>query len=118
MRVGVGYSENPDTMMGGIQAATAAIKEGGQSQPCDLGLLFATARHDPQLLREAVASVVGPSVPVVGGAAAGAISNQQFGYAGDQIILAAFWLEGVKFKVQSEGGADRRGRRNRPAAGP
>ena len=104
MRVGVGYSENPDTTMGGIQAATEAIKEGGLNRACDLVLMFATARHNPEILRAAVASVVGFSVPVVGGGAAGAISNRHFGYAGDQIILAAFWLEGIDYKIHIEGG--------------
>lgn len=104
MRVGVGYSENPDTTMGGMQAAMNALKQAGREGPCDLVLLFSTARHDAGLLRDAVASLVGPTVPIVGGAAVGAISNDQFGYAGDQIIMAAFWLDGAECHILSEGG--------------
>ncbi|MDR1921635.1 MAG: diguanylate cyclase, partial [Candidatus Adiutrix sp.] len=103
MRVGVGYSENPDTTMGGMQAAMNALKQAGQEKPCDLALLFATARHDARLLRDAVISVVGPATPIVGGAAVGAISNDHYGYAGDQIILAAIWLEGVGCEIVVEG---------------
>ena len=104
MRVGVGYSENPDTTMGGLAAAMKALKEGGRSMPCDLVLLFATAHHDARLLREAVASVVGPRAAIVGGGAVGAITNDRFGYAGDQIILAAIWLEGAGCDILTEGG--------------
>ncbi|UQZ90191.1 hypothetical protein C4J81_13665 [Deltaproteobacteria bacterium Smac51] len=100
MHAGVGFSENPDTVMGGMQAASEALKEAGRSGPCDLVLLFATARHDAPTLREAVASVVGRDVPIIGGASTGAISNTAFGYAGDQIILAAFWLDGSGYNLE------------------
>jgi hypothetical protein len=62
------------------------------SAPCELVLLFATARHDAQILRDAVASVVGPSALILGGGALGAITNDRFGYAGDQVALGCFWL--------------------------
>ena len=85
MHVGVGYSELPDTAAAGREAALEAVKRAGRSTPCDLALLFATARHDAGRLREAVASVIGPAAPIVGGGAVGIISNDRFGYAGDQI---------------------------------
>lgn len=95
MRVGVGYSDNPDTAAGGAQAAREALQQAGAGgEPCDFVLMFATARHEGQALRNAVASVLGEAVPVVGGGAVGAICADRFGYAGDQIVLAAFWLEG------------------------
>ncbi len=103
MRVGVGYSENPDTLSAGRQAADEALRQTGQEKP-DLILLFATARHEARVLRSAVASVVGESVPIVGGGAVGAISNSRFGYAGDQVILAALCLEGVQCSVLVEAG--------------
>jgi len=104
MQVGVGYSENPDTVKAGVQAAQNALRQGGRDRPCDLLLLFATARHDARILRDAVASVVGASVPIVGGGAVGAITNDQFGYAGDQIVLAVLWLDEIQCQVIAEGG--------------
>lgn len=104
MRVGVGYSENPETAPAGVQAARDALAQAGEGRPCDLVLLFATARHDARILRDAVASVVGESVRIVGGGAIGAISNDRFGYAGDQIIMAAFWLDGASCDILAEGG--------------
>ena len=104
MHVGVGYSDNPDTSMAGMQAAMSALRQASHGEPCDLVLIFFTAKHEAGVLREAIEAVVGPSVPIIGGAAVGAISNDRFGYAGDQIILAAFWLEGGGCNFIAEGG--------------
>ena len=103
MRVGVGYADHPDTAAAGRQAALEAMKRAGRDTPCDMALLFATARHDAQILRDAVASVVCASVPIVGGGAVGAICNDRFGYAGDQIGLALLWLEDVRCDLLAEG---------------
>ena len=104
MRVGVGYSDNPDTNMAGMQAAMSALRQASNGESCDLVLLFFTARHEARILHDAVEAVVGQDVPIIGGAAVGAISNDRFGYAGDQIILAAFWLEGATCNIFAEGG--------------
>jgi len=104
MQVGVGYSDNPDSVMGAVEATTSALKEGGRSGLANFALLFATARHDAEVLRQAVGAVLGGSVPIVGGAAAGAISNRYFGYAGDQIIIAIFWLDKSTCNLQIQGG--------------
>jgi len=69
-----------------------------------MALLFSTARHDQAALRAAVASVVGESVPIYGGGAAGVITNSYFGYAGDQIAAACVWLDGVGCEALVEGG--------------
>jgi len=104
MKVGVGYSDNPDTTAAGIQAAQMAVSQAERADPCDLVLLFSTARHDPSVLRESVVSVVGESIPIYGGGAAGIITNEYFGYAGDQIAVACFWLDGVRCDAIAEGG--------------
>lgn len=106
MRVGVGYCDNPDASMAGRRAATIALEQVGLAQTCDLVLMFSTSRHAPHLLREAVASVVGLEVPIYGGGASGAISNDEFGYDGDQVILAAIWLEESKCDILVQGGLD------------
>lgn len=106
MRVGVGYSDNHDASMAGVQAAMNALKDVGPDLPCDLILMFATAKHDAGVLRDAVCSVVGGAVPIVGGAAVGAITNDNFGYAGDQVILAAFWFDKVRCDILAEGGLE------------
>ncbi|SBV92114.1 Diguanylate cyclase (fragment) [uncultured delta proteobacterium] len=104
MRVGVGYSENPETAAAGRQAVLSAQEQAGRNDPCDMVMLFATARHDAVILRQAVADIVGEAVPVVGGGAIGAITNDAYGYAGDQIVLALLWLEGSRCDIVTEGG--------------
>lgn len=106
MLVGVGYGDSPDTMAAGKGAATEALEQacagGADPGPCDFVLLFSTANHEPELLRDAVRSVLGPEVPVVGGGASGAMCNDRFGYAGNQIVLAAFWLTRVRLDFYAE----------------
>ncbi|MDR2869337.1 MAG: FIST C-terminal domain-containing protein [Deferribacteraceae bacterium] len=97
MRATVGFSDNPDTIAAGEQAALAAI--GGEAHKPDLVLLFSTARHDPAILQKSVASVIGAAVPIYGGIAIGAISAERFGYSGDQLVLAAIWLEGASYEA-------------------
>ena len=104
MRVGVGFSDNPDTLVAGREAALEAVRQADRNGPCDLVMLFATARHDAWVLRDAVASVVGPSADIVGGGAVGAMVNDRYGYAGDQVAMAAIWLEGVTCDILVEGG--------------
>lgn len=104
MLVGVGFSDNQDSITSGIQAATEALEQSGAKNlgPCDLALLFYTAAHDPELLAKAVRAVLGADTPLVGGGAAGTISNDRFGYAGSQIGLAAFWFSGMDVKFYAE----------------
>jgi len=104
MKVGIGYSDNPDSNTAGMQAANMAIAQAGRKDICNMVLLFSTVRHDQQVLREAVASVIGESVPIYGGGAAGIITNEYFGYAGYQIAMACIWLDGVGCDVLVDNG--------------
>ena len=104
MQAGVGYSDLPDSVAAGRQAAEKAVLMSGRQDPCDLALLFGTFRHDQDILREAVASVIGADVPVYGGGAIGVITNDDYGYAGDQVGIACLWLDGSSFSVLAEAG--------------
>jgi diguanylate cyclase (GGDEF)-like protein len=55
-------------------------------------------------LREAVSSIVGDSVPIYGGGAVGIITNDIYGYAGDQAGVACLWLDGSRCDVLTDGG--------------
>ncbi len=106
MRVGVGYSDNPDSFTAGKQAITEALSKVGQAGPCDFVLLFCTARHEQQNLRNGVVSVVGNFTRIYGGGAVGIITNDKFGYAGDQVGVACFWLEDSACTILVEGNMD------------
>jgi signal transduction histidine kinase len=90
-------------MAAGKQAAEEALLRAGHG-PCDLALLFCTARHNQQVLRAAAASVLGESVRIFGGGAVGIITNESFGYAGDQVGVACIHLEGARCDVLTDGG--------------
>jgi small ligand-binding sensory domain FIST len=104
MRVGVGFSDNPDTAEAGAEAACEATRAAEADGPCDFAMLFTTTRHDAAALTEAVRRVIGDRARIVGGGAAGIITNDRFGYAGDQIGIACFWLDGASVDIFSEGG--------------
>ena len=104
MRVGVGYSDIPDSTVAGKQAAENAMLMSGREEPCDLALLFSTSHHDPEILREAVSSILGEGVPIYGGGAIGVITNDAFGYAGDQVGIACLWLDGLTGSVLTDNG--------------
>ena len=106
MQVCVGFSEVPSSCEAGREAALAALSNSARDDTCDMVLLFCTARHDVQALRDAVASVVGSTVPMYGGGAAGIITNDQFGYAGDQVGIACIWLEGAECNAFCEPGME------------
>jgi len=103
-QAGVGYSENPDSALAGKEAAEQAIAMAGRRDACNMVLLFCTARHDQQILREVVSAVVGDSVPIYGGGTAGVMTNDAYGYAGDQVGVACLWLDGARCDVLIDGG--------------
>ena len=104
MKVGIGHSDNPDSYAAGTQAASMAVNSAGRDGACDMTLLFSTARHDQIILRAAVTAVVGEGVPIVGGGAVGVITNDYFGYAGDQVAAACLWFDGVGCEFIYDGG--------------
>ena len=103
MQVGVGVSEAQDSYTAGEEAIKMALAKAKRSDPCDIVLLFATATHHPKELRSAVAAKVGHDVAIVGGGSIGIITNNYYGYAGDQVGVAAIWLDGVGCELYSEG---------------
>jgi hypothetical protein len=103
VHVEVGFSDNPDTTAAGIDAAREAISKARRVDACELVMLFATVSHNASVLSDAVRSVVGNGARIVGGGAVGVITNDRYGYAGDQMGLACFWLDGADVDIFSEG---------------
>ncbi|MDR0577100.1 MAG: diguanylate cyclase [Candidatus Accumulibacter sp.] len=104
MQVEVGFSDIPNSATAGRQVAEQAVRASGRQDPCDMALLFCTARHDQRSLREAVASVIGSSARIYGGGAVGIITNKTFGYAGDQVGIACMWLDGSRCDALTDHG--------------
>lgn len=86
-RAGTGYSEKPYSREAGIEAARVAMDAAGIDE-CDLVMLFSTSKHDPVELRDGVREVVGSRPRLIGGYAAGIITNDRLGYEGHQVGVA------------------------------
>ena len=99
MRVGVGYSNRQDTDEAGREAVEQALAQANRDDPCDLVLLFSTTSHDPAYLHSVISDSAGGQPVLLGGGAVGAITNRHFGYAEDQVGLAAFWLDGLTYDL-------------------
>ena len=102
----VGFCDNPDSACAGREAVRAAMALANRADPCQMVLLFATARHDAETLYAVVRDAVGPSALVVGGGAVGVITNTHYGYAGDQVGLALIWFDQVQCELMVESGLD------------
>ncbi len=65
MRVGVGYSENPNTALAAEEAVKEALAQSARLHgeelygPCSLVLMFSTAQHDAKLLHASVSAKAG-----------------------------------------------------------
>lgn len=92
MKVGVGYANCADARTAGREAATRAMAAGGIRRS-DLLFAFIAGTVAPAAFLEGVRSVVGESVPVVGGSAIGVITPREISYSGHPCGLLA--LEGV-----------------------
>ncbi len=104
MQVGVGYSDSPDSAIAGKQAAQSALERAGRQDACDMVFLFGAAPHNQEILRQAVAEETQNTDRIYGGGTVGVITNETFGYAGDQVGVACFWLEGVECDVLLDDG--------------
>lgn len=104
MQVSVGYSDSPDSKLAGKKAAQEALDKANRNDDCSLVFLFSTARHNQKVLRDEVAALVGSGCPIYGGGAVGVITNEKFGYAGDQVGVACIWLQEAEFSVFTEYG--------------
>jgi hypothetical protein len=102
-RAGVGFSENPRSWDAGAEAATAAMSKAG-TRHCDLAILYSTEKHDAAQLRDGLRSVIGPSARLIGGYAAGIITNDQLGYEGHQVGVAVIASDSLQIEMFIERG--------------
>ncbi len=97
-RAGIGYSEETDSHEAGVEAAQSAL-ERFDGETIDQALLFSTSRHDPAILARAVKSVIGETVPLMGGYAVGIITNDALGYDGYQVGIALIASDTCRFEL-------------------
>ncbi len=101
-RVGVGQSADADSWTAGQMAARNAMQSASLER-IDLALVFATAKHRPAPLRDAIRDVIGPEPRIVGGNAVGIITNDSLGYDGTEVGVALFSSDSVHFQTSIAG---------------
>lgn len=104
MKFSVGYCDNPNSVEAGKAAVKSAFEKSERDDAPSFVLLFSTSSHDTTALFYAVSSSVGKKVPIYGGGAVGIITNDTFGYAGNQVGVALVWAEDTKWQILAEVG--------------
>jgi len=106
MKAGVGYSNGENSYSCGKAAAEAAVQTGGIRRP---GLVFAFCHgnHDHRAFLGGLRSVVGDSVPVVGGSSIGVITNNDLSYERFPTGVAVLEAGGIHCRVGSAGDVNR-----------
>ncbi len=102
-KVGVGYSEDTKSYEAGAEAARAALLDADVAA-CNLVLLFATEKHNPQRLRDGVRSMVGSAARLIGGYSMGIITKDRLGYDGYQVGMAVLSSDSVTVDMFIETG--------------
>lgn len=103
MRVGVAFQDTADSFRAGAESVREALAHAKLSA-CDLVLVFSTAGHDNESLRDGIRSVTGPATRLIGVDAVGALTNHRLGYGGYELGVAAFALDDVRCHVIAETG--------------
>lgn len=102
MKAGVGYAESEDALFSGKQVAENAMRDGGIEEPC-LVLAFCTGQVDSNGFYDGLRSIVGPEPPIIGGSAAGIITNQHLSYKGYSAGAAIVQSDRLEYRVASVG---------------
>lgn len=102
-KVGVGFSENPNSKEAGVEVAKAAMMEAGVDR-CDLALMYSTSKHNPVQLRDGVRSVIGSAARLIGGYSNGIITKDTLGYDGYQMGVAVISSDSIEVDMFIEKG--------------
>lgn len=106
-RAGTAYVDAPDTKVAAAQAAQQALERAGGGQ-ASLAMCFHHGRHDPEHVCEGMRDALG-DVPLLGGSAAGIVTNDALGYGGHQIGIAVLTGADGRLRVTEADGLASRG---------
>ena len=99
--VGVGSSTEVDTTAAAESVCRQALEQMGTGQ-CDLALVFATNKHDAQVVRQILARQLGDCC-LVGGSSLGTITNENLSYQGYELALLTLRSEGLEARAIAQG---------------
>jgi hypothetical protein len=99
-KIGIGYSNQTDSLAAGREAATSALLK-AQVSTADFALLFCSGKHDAYAFMEGVVQILG-DIPKVGGSCIGIITDDFLGYEGFEVGVTVFSSDTLTFKVFSQ----------------
>ncbi|SNB47182.1 FIST signal transduction protein [Geobacter sp. DSM 9736] len=104
-RIGIGYGNQADGFALGQQVVRAALDSGGISTP-DLLLAFCSGNTDLHRFYDGLRSLVGDTVPIIGGSSIGVITWDDLSYHGCPAAAAAIESSSIRFSIASADGVD------------
>ena len=104
MKVGTGYSNHPNARVSGKMVAERILASGGFDRPVDLVLAFCSGNIDHEAYFEGLQSILGRSIPIIGGSSIGIITNTIISYTGFPTGAVAIQSDTLRCRI---GVADR-----------
>ena len=98
MKVGIGYYNGKNAFLSGKNVAESAIENGALFR-YDFVITFCSGQLDHNEFFKGVQSIVGTEVPVIGGSAAGIITNDYLSYEGYPAGIAIIQADNFQHKV-------------------
>jgi len=100
-KVGISYSENPNSFEAGIEVCKSALEDGNMDA-CDLAILYSTPKHNSAQLLDGLRSIIGPTPRLIGGYSVGIITKDYLGYDGYQAGVVLLSSETVDIDMYLE----------------
>ncbi len=105
IRIGLGYTNDPNAFQAGRTVGAQALAEGRIQQP-DLALAFASGSLDANLFLQGVQSVLPTPTPILGGSAIGVLTRDTLSYDGTAAGLAVLQWDGLCLGTSWSGDLD------------
>jgi hypothetical protein len=102
----LGASRDTDSLSAGQKAARRITEKMGTDDATGWVMAFCGGRHDPDAVLKGLRSQLG-AIPVLGGAAVGAITNQRISYVGYECALALFYDTTDQLSILTAPGLER-----------
>ena len=104
MKVGIGYSDSQKALDSGKTASSKAMQSGNIEKPA-LAIAFCSGRLDHEAFYQGIIESTG-NIPVIGGSAAGIITNDKLSYNGFSAGMIIFQFSDIDFQIASAGALD------------
>jgi hypothetical protein len=98
MKIGIGYSNIPDSFQAGTTAAEMAMQQAQITRP-NLVLAFCSGALNAPAFFQGLQAVVGTHVPIIGGSAVGIITNTALSHTGFPAGAVIFEAEDLRTQI-------------------